>query len=152
MLELYLAGLASPDEVPDFPVPQNVDCNSLVCDDPSCTRMRFSAEWVETISVDSIITEHGSRLPDWTTSQKDFKAALVVFSQYPLNGSEMAYYNIQSADFGGPDGAGFPKSFAEATLGRGSMDTVMLPEPSFMLQLASGVVLLLALERRRARS
>jgi hypothetical protein len=61
----------------------------------------------------------------------------------------MAYYNIQSADFGGPDGAGFPKSFAEATLGRGSMDTVLIPEPSFLLQLASEVALLLVLGRRR---
>jgi hypothetical protein len=152
MLELYLAGLASPDEVPDFPVPLNVDCNSLACDDPSCTRMRFSADAVVNTSVDSIITAHGSRIPDWTTAQTDFKAALVVFSQYPLNGSEMAYYNIQSADFGGPDGAGFPKSFAEATLGRGSMDTIMIPEPSFMQQLASGVALLFGLGRRRARS
>jgi hypothetical protein len=113
--------------------------------------MRFSADAVVNASVDSIITEHGSRIPDWTTAQKDFKAALVVFSQYPLNGSEMAYYNIQSVDFGGPDGAGFPKSFAEATLGRGSMDTVLLiPEPSFLLQLASEVALLLVLGRRRA--
>ncbi len=151
MLELYLAGLASPDEVPDFPMPQNVDCNSLVCDDPSCTRIRFSADAVVNTSVDSIITAHGARIPDWTVAQKDFKAALVVFSQYPLNGSEMAYYNIQSADFGGPDGAGFPKSFAEATLGRGSMDTFMVPEPSLMLQFASGVALLLGLGRRRAR-
>ena len=46
VLELYLAGLASPDEVPDFPVPQNVDCSSLACDDQSCTRMRFSADSV----------------------------------------------------------------------------------------------------------
>jgi len=150
MLELYLAGMASPAEVPAFPVPQNVDCNSLACDDPSCTRVRFSADSVVTTSVDDIITTHGARIPDWTTAQRDFRAALVVFSQHPLNGSEMAYYNIQSVDFGGPDGAGFPKSFAEATLGRGSMDTVMLPEPSFLLQLASGVALLFVLERRRA--
>jgi len=152
MLELYLAGMASPDEVPDFVVPQNVSCNSLICTDPSCTRMRFAAESLVTTSVDSVIAEHGSRIPDWTIAQKDFKAAMVVFSQYPLNGSEMAYYNIQSVDFGGPAGAGFPKSFAEATLGRGSMDTVMLPEPSSMSQLASGAALLLALRRRRARS
>ncbi len=148
MLELYLAGLASAGEVPDIPIPQNVDCGSLACDDTSCSRARFSAGTLETVTIDDIIALHGPRVPDSTTAPTHFNASLVVFSQKALNDTEMAYFNVQSMELGDDLGASsLQKSFAEATLGRGSMSTV--PEPGAV---GLALVALIALATLRLRS
>jgi len=146
MLELYLAGFASEAEVPDIPIPQNVDCGSFVCDDPSCSRLRFSAGVLETVTIDDIIATHGPRVPDFSTAPTHFDASLVVFSQKALSDTEMAYFNVQSMELGDEAPPGFPKSFAEATLGRGSMSTV--PEPGGVVSLLTGIVLLGCIRRR----
>jgi hypothetical protein len=149
MLELYVAGLASAAEVPDIPIPQNVDCGSFACDDPSCSRVRFSAGALETVTIDDIIALHGPRVPDSSTAPSHFDASLVVFSQKALNDTEMAYFNVQSMELGDLAPPGFPKSFAEATLGRGSMSTV--PEPGGVVSLLCGFALLGWLHRSRRK-
>jgi len=48
---------------------------------------------------------------------------MVVVSQYPLNASEMAFYDKGAELLGAPIGEGGVKSFQEATLERGTIDT-----------------------------
>ena len=78
-IELYLAGLIPPDEVPDLWVAEDGkwlrENGKRVFDGGQPI---FTATKVRTISIDDIIAEHGERIPDWTISQKDFQAAVVL--------------------------------------------------------------------------
>ena len=93
-LELYLMGLASASEVPDIPIPQNVDCNSAMCTSISpiglCERLSFRASGLTTVTLQDIINRHGPRIPDVLTSQKGVPAhhggGISVPSQRERNG------------------------------------------------------------------
>jgi hypothetical protein len=62
---------------------------------------------------------------------------LVVVSQYPLNASKMTFYDKRAELLGAPIGEGGIKSFQEATLGRGTMDTTS-PFAASALTLSGG--------------
>lgn len=122
-LELYLAGLADAGAVSDIKNPINVDCNSLQFAGGTVT---FKADGINTVTIAQIQTASGgARVPSSATSQKDFKAAMVIVSQYKLSGAEMSFFNQWSKIFGDDFDSLSTLSFKDATGNVGTMDTKM---------------------------
>ena len=127
-IELYLAGLIPPDEVPDLWVAEDgewleEDGEQVLSDDG---RPIFTATKVRTITIDDIIAEHGERVPDWTTSQKDFRAAMVLLVDddhpaTPARIQEMSDLVSEFSHIG--DGGSSIINYYKATGGRGSITT-----------------------------
>lgn len=117
-IELYMMGLASKSEVPDITVFSGltVDGNDFF------NNGNFFATTKKTLSLDQIITQSGigERIPDYQSSQKEFRAIVVVVSPTALTTTEWTNYEKSINDF-------FKKSndetslfnFYEATKGRG---------------------------------
>ena len=89
-LELYLAGLAPPEEVPDLWVAED---GEWLVDSEGNRRLApngypfFTASRIRTLTIEDIIAEHGPRIPDFAQSQRDFRAAviLLVNEDHPAN-------------------------------------------------------------------
>jgi len=79
-IELYLAGLLPPEEVPDLWVAAD---GKFI--ERAGGRDVFTASQVRTFTIEDIIAEHGARVPDHTQSQKAFRTAviLLVSEDYP---------------------------------------------------------------------
>ncbi|MEN9381138.1 MAG: hypothetical protein RI940_19 [Bacteroidota bacterium] len=124
-IELYMMGLASKSEVPDITVFSGitVDGNDFF------NNGNFFATTKKTLSLDQIITQSGigERVPDYQSSQKEFRAIVVVVSPTALTSAEWTSYEKSITDF-------FKKSndetslfnFYEATKGRGWIKTDQL--------------------------
>ena len=82
-IELYLAGLIPPEEVPDLWVAE--DGEILREASGRWDRKSFTASQVKTYMIDDIIAEYGPRIPDHSQSQRAFRAAviLLVSEDYP---------------------------------------------------------------------
>ena len=81
-IELYLAGLIPPEQVPKLWVAEDGEIVKYgLGGDPD----EFTASRVKTYSIEDIVAEHGARVPDHTQSQKAFRAAviLLVSEDYP---------------------------------------------------------------------
>jgi hypothetical protein len=117
-IELYMMGLAAKSEVPDITVFSGltVDGNDFF------NKGNFFATTKKTLSLDQIITQSGigERVPDYQSSQKEFRAIVAVVSPTALTSAEWTSYEKSVNDF-------FKKSndetslfnFYEATKGRG---------------------------------
>ncbi len=117
-IELYMMGLAAKSEVPDITVFSGltVDGNDFF------NKGNFFATSKKTLSLDQIITQSGigERIPDYQSSQKEFRAIVAVLSPTALTTTEWTSYEKSITDF-------FKKSndetslfnFYEATKGRG---------------------------------
>ena len=89
-IELYLAGLAPPEEVPDLWVAED---GEWLLDRAGNRRLApngyplFTASRIRTLTIEDIIAEHGPRIPDFAQSQRDFRAAviLLVNEDHPAN-------------------------------------------------------------------
>ena len=89
-IELYLAGLAPPEEVPDLWVAED---GEWLLDSEGNRRLAsngyplFTASRIRTLTIEDIIAEHGQRIPAVDRSQKDFRAAviLLVNEDHPAN-------------------------------------------------------------------
>ena len=88
-IELYLAGLIPPEDVPDFRIAVDGEWlwdeeGNIIIDDDNGYRV-FTASGIETYTIDDIIAEHGPRVPDTSKAQKDFRAAVVLLvgTDYP---------------------------------------------------------------------
>lgn len=86
-MELYLMGLATPAEVPNYFVLNDQNQNVTV------GQTLTSAE-ITTVSINDIISAKGARVPDSTTSQKTFRCATIVVSEQLLDGYAMAFYDF----------------------------------------------------------
>ncbi len=120
---LYLAGLIPPDEVPDLWVAEDgewlTENGQLVLSHDG--RPIFTATQVRTITIDDIIAEHGERVPDWTTSQKDFQAAavLLVDDAHPATPAQIQEVSDHVSWFSHPgDDNSHLYNYYEATGGR----------------------------------
>ena len=89
-IELYLAGLAPPEEVPDLWIAE--DGEWLVDSEGNQRRAPndyplFTASRFRTLTIEDIIAEHGQRIPAVNRSQRDFRAAfiLLVNEDHPAN-------------------------------------------------------------------
>ena len=89
-IELYLAGLAPPEEVPDLWVAED---GEWLLDSEGNKRLApngyplFTASRIRTLTIEDIIAEHGQRIPAVNRSQRDFRAAviLLVNEDHPAN-------------------------------------------------------------------
>ena len=76
-MELYLMGLIPASEVPDMHVFKNVKI-----EDYSGT---FYADSEITYTIEDFIAKYGERVPDYQSSQKDFRALVVVVTNEPVS-------------------------------------------------------------------
>ena len=122
-IELYLAGLIPPDEVPDLWVAE--DGETLRNEAGGWDRRSFTASRVKTYTIDDFITEHGPRVPDHTQSQKAFRAAVVllVSEDYPATRKYLETLSSDAALFShaGDDHHDDWYNFHEATGGRATI-------------------------------
>lgn len=125
-LELYLAGLISPEEVPDIPVPVNVQCNSFTFDFSTRTST-FAADGINMVSIEDIIASVGPRVPDHLNSQREFNLAWVVPMNRVPTPTEAGWFQHR-AQYIGRDEPGdepFRLTFKDATGGRATLNTII---------------------------
>ena len=129
-IELYFAGLAGPEEVPDLWVAVDgrdlTDPNGVQIVYDQHGRRLFEADDVRTYTVDDIVAEVGPRLPPVGEAQRDFRAAVVLLTDdaHPATqehldrlSADVAWYE-QRVDDGDPDNRG---NFHEVTGGRATI-------------------------------
>ena len=125
-IELYLAGLIPPSEVPDLWVAEDGTglkdaSDNWVYDDAGY--QIFTASKVSTWSIERIVAEHGVRVPDSRQSQKHFRAALIlaVDPLHPPRQSTLDELSaaVQRFTHAGSDDYNF--NFWEATGGRATL-------------------------------
>jgi hypothetical protein len=123
-LNLYLMGLIPPSEVPPIPVPVNVDCNSFVQDFANNT-LTFEADGMTTITIADLIAEHGPRIPDVSSSQRDFRLGWMVPINRVPTPTEAGWIQYRAEYISrqevGPQP--FRVTFWEATGGRATLET-----------------------------
>ena len=122
-IELYLAGLIPPEEVPDLWVAE--DSKPVLDKDGFWDRKSFTTNRVKTYTIEDIIAEHGPRIPDHTQSQKNFRAAviLLISEDYPAHTGML---DILSEDVSIMSHTGYDQNdefynFYEATGGRATI-------------------------------
>ncbi len=93
-LELYLMGLAGPDEVPPIQVAVGVERFGETEEGLDV----FRAERLETVTIAEIIEGNGERVPSFADAPKEFHVALVVLTDHRLSDSEWDFYE-RAMDF-----------------------------------------------------
>ena len=128
-IELYLAGFIAPEEVPDFQTAEDgewlLDERGYPVEDDNGYRI-FTASGFKTHRIEDIIAEHGTRVPDHSQAQKDFRAAviLLISEDYPATRERLERLSDDVSWFShaGKDESGPPvTNFYEATGGRGTI-------------------------------
>lgn len=125
MLELYLAGLAEPDEVPDWVMGVNGDfardANGLV-ERNDDGEVIFTAKELRPFSIDVIIDRYGPRVPSYESAQKEFRAALILLidETHPATTEVLTALSddVEKFSHAGYDDDDSYFNFYEATLGR----------------------------------
>jgi hypothetical protein len=113
--ELYLMGLIPTNGLPPVYIAQN----PAWIDDAAG---QFSASSISTVSLAQVVATDGSRIPDYSASQTNFRAIHVVLTTGTVSKARMAEYDQEAYDFGlaGNDGQS-AYNFWEATGGRATM-------------------------------
>lgn len=116
-LELYTMGLIGADEIShDIKIANGfswVDYESGT----------FSATSITTTTMSQVISTDGTRLPNNTTSQKNFRILYLILTDTPLTLSEWAEYDADAQAFGFAGSEGTSSyNFWEATGGRASLN------------------------------
>ncbi len=133
-IELYLAGFIPPEEVPDLWVAEDGEWlldeeGGTILDDNEYPI--FTASRVKTYTIEDIIAEHGARVPDFSESQKDFRAAaiLLVDEEHPATRGILERLSDDISWFSHPgDDVADQYNFYEATGGRGTIAMDGLPK------------------------
>jgi hypothetical protein len=125
-LNLYLMGLIPPSEVPPIPVPINVDCSSVVQDFPN-NRLTFAADGIDTVTIEDLVAEQGPRVPDVSSSQKDFRLGWMVPINRVPTPTEAGWFQYRAEYISRPEPGSQPSrvTFWEATGGRATLDTAL---------------------------
>ena len=123
-IELYLAGLIPPEEVPDLWVAE--DGEPLLNENGEWNRHSFVASRVKTYTIEDIVAKHGPRVPDHSKSQKNFRAAviLLVSEEYPPTRSKLEALSADASVFSDADegiGPANTYNFYWATGGRATL-------------------------------
>jgi hypothetical protein len=123
-MELYLMGMLPIDSVQEFDAFPEVPTETFQYYDESRTRISFISDTRIHYTQAKIIEELGVRVPDYKSSQKQFKALFVVLSRQPLTKDEWTKYEDGIGWFCKPaeDGIKGLYNFWEATRGIGSID------------------------------
>ena len=127
LIELYLAGFIAPEEVPDLLVAENgaplldENGNNVFIDGNPV----FTASNIKTYTIEDIITEQGSRIPDHSQAQRDFRAAaiLLIDKNHPAARGKLQTVSetVSWFSYAGNDEINQSYNFYEATGGRGTM-------------------------------
>ncbi len=126
-LELYIAGLGPADEVPDWI--SGVDAGFSFTADGRVEEHEdrghvFTVKEFETHTIDEIIAMHGPRVPDYSTSQKEFRAVaiLLIDEAHPAITEVVDEISRHVTRFTHPgEDEEWLYNFYEATKGRGTM-------------------------------
>lgn len=86
--ELYLMGMLPIESVQEFDAFPDVPSETFQYCDDSKQRICFLADTRNHYTPSSLIDLLGQRVPDYTTSQKQFKALFVILSKEPLTSEE----------------------------------------------------------------
>lgn len=119
-LELYLMGMLPLSDVRPFDVFQSIDSSSYEAKYGTVT---LYSSAVAHYTPEKIEKELGARVPDYSQSQKEFKALFCVLTKEALTDEEKAEYNSQImwfCDTTGTDYHSAVYNFREATRGVGS--------------------------------
>ena len=122
-IELYLAGMIPPEEVPDLWVAKDGDWSN---ERTAAGDRIFTASDIETLSIQQIVEEYGARTPNWMNSQKNFRAAtmLIVDDLSSASGKARALSEfLRQYSYAGSDGDDGSYNFWEATGGRATLKT-----------------------------
>ena len=123
-LDLYLMGLAHPEEVPPFTLLINSEVDPTQFPDLGA---RIEAS-TETIQIGQVIEAEGARSPDVAQAPKNFNLAFVFLTQEDIIPSAEDLAQVEAIR------SAFVTTFFSLTLGRGYVDTDLLnvtpPEPS----------------------
>ena len=121
-MELYFAGLIPPEEVPDLLVAKD---GEWAGEREESGNSIFTASDVETWSVRRVVEEHGVRAPDWRSSQKSFRAAVVLITDdgFPATSATLRELReaLRTFSHPGSDGNDGSFNFWEATGGRAAI-------------------------------
>ena len=120
-IELYLAGLLPPEEVPGLWVAEDGKWMDEYTDDG---HMLFTASKVSKYAIEDIIAEHGPRIPDYTHAQRDFRVAtiLLIDEDRPLYEHQLDKVSSDIAQFSHAGTDEFDAyNFYEATGGRATI-------------------------------
>lgn len=117
-LELYLMGLLSSDDVPDMHVFKNVKLKNDTWGDGT-----FYADSEIVYTMDDFIADYGVRVPDYQSSQKDFRALVVVVTDKPVSGDHWSLIqsDILKQEKQGEVNDPYQSNFWEATGGRATL-------------------------------
>jgi hypothetical protein len=118
-IELYLMGLATPEEVPPITVLDDADplYDERVAGEP----VTIDAAGQHTVTIDEIIARHGRR-PEATAEERAFRGAFVVVSDAPVSDAVLRVVDDWSRVFGNAR-PGDRLSFEAMTGGRATMQT-----------------------------
>lgn len=126
--ELYLAGLAEPEEVPPIPVLIDAAVRGV-----QLPYLIIGASALREVSVEEIIARHGPRLPAYQPGgERVLRGAFVVVSTEPVSDSTLLFVDALAYLFSRPLrgdqlSAAADLTFYAATNGRARMDTVLDP-------------------------
>jgi len=87
MMELYLAGLAAPSEVPTYFVLN--DQNQTLVNGQILTPAEFTL-----VNLSDVVAVRGPRVPDSANSQKTFRCATIILSEQLLDAYAMSFYDF----------------------------------------------------------
>jgi hypothetical protein len=87
MMELYLAGLAAPSEVPTYFVLNNQ--NQTLTSGQILAPAEFTL-----VNLSDVVAVRGSRVPDSANSQKTFRCATIILSEQLLDAYAMSFYDF----------------------------------------------------------
>ena len=122
-MELYLAGLIPPEEVPDLWVANDGEWSGDVNGSGNPV---FTASDIETWSIERVVEENGARTPSWVDSQKNFRVATMLIVDDLARSWDIApELSASLRAFSDPRPNGDPGSynFWEATGGRATLTT-----------------------------
>ena len=127
-IELYLAGFVPPEEVPDLWIAED---GEILTDAEGYLLKADNGDWIftgnriRTYEIEDIIAEHGPRVPDYSRSQKDFTAAviLLISEEFPATRTNLEALSADVSWFSHPgvDQVDYKYNFYEATGGRGTI-------------------------------
>ena len=117
-IELYLAGLAATSEVQPI-----ISMQDAMVVSRSTTAVTVKGT-KKTVAIDQIVAQVGARAPSSQDAKKAFSMAFAVYSEKPLTGAEMSWFDVYADFYGRKDVSG-TMPFYKATSGRATMNTTL---------------------------
>jgi hypothetical protein len=125
-LELYLMGLnkLSDIESPIITLVNPIDKGITYDTNTQSAYRLFEADNIRNVDVNEIVNKLGDRLPNYSTSQKQFSSALIILSDKPMNNIEFAFFDYFMREYEKSRSTSLTAPpFQAATGGRATMST-----------------------------